>query len=77
MFWLRMRSYTQISEYVDCVAQQTYTLCHSINPCHAEYFYVLHSSPIFILLTCSIPILVVHGPGVVMMHPPKDPLGVV
>ena len=25
------------------------------NPCYAEYFYVLHSSPIFILLTCSIP----------------------
>ena len=29
----------------------------SINPCHAEYFYVLHSSPIFILLTSNIPVL--------------------
>ena len=27
-----------------------------INPCHAEHFYVLHS-PIFILLTCSIPVV--------------------
>ena len=27
------------------------------NPCHAEYFYVLHSSNIFILLICSIPIV--------------------
>ena len=26
------------------------------NPCHTEYFYVLHSSPIFTLLTCTIPI---------------------
>ena len=24
------------------------------NPCHAEYFYVLHSSLIFIILACSI-----------------------
>ena len=27
------------------------------NPCQAEYFYVLHSSPIFILLICSIPVV--------------------
>ena len=26
----------------------------NLNPCHTEYFYVLHSSPTFILLTCSI-----------------------
>ena len=28
----------------------------SFNSCHAEYFYVLHSSPILIMLTCSIAI---------------------
>ena len=28
-----------------------------VNACHAEYFYVLHYSPIFILLTCSIPVV--------------------
>ena len=25
-----------------------------VNPCYAEYFYLLHSSPNFILLTCII-----------------------
>ena len=29
----------------------------SFNPCHAEHIYVLHSSPIFILLTYSIPVV--------------------
>ena len=28
-----------------------------LSVCHAEYFYVLHSFPIFILLTCSIPVI--------------------
>ena len=28
-----------------------------INPCHAEYFYVLHSYPIFIMLNCSIQVV--------------------
>ena len=28
-----------------------------LNPCHAEYVYVLHSSPIYILLDCCIPIV--------------------
>ena len=36
-------------------------ICHSeynkINPCHAEYFFVIHTSPIFISLTCSIPVV--------------------
>ena len=27
------------------------------NPCHDDYFYVLHSSPKFILATYSIPVL--------------------
>ena len=27
------------------------------NPCHAEYLHVLHSSPIFILLTGTIPVV--------------------
>ena len=32
-------------------------LISEINPCHAEYFHVLHSSSILILLTYSIPIV--------------------
>ena len=27
------------------------------NPCHAEHIYVLHFSPIFITLTCYIPVV--------------------
>ena len=30
------------------------------NPCPAEYFYVLHSSPIIIMLICSIPVVCKH-----------------
>ena len=30
---------------------------YSFNPCHDDYFYVLHSSPKFILSTYSIPVL--------------------
>ena len=30
------------------------------NPYHAGYFYVLHSSPIFAYLKCSIPAIGVH-----------------
>ena len=26
-----------------------------LNPCHADYFYVPHSSPVLSLLTCGIP----------------------
>ena len=29
----------------------------SFNPCHAKYLYVQHSSPIFILLNCSFPVV--------------------
>ena len=35
--------------------------CHhlpSFNPCLTEYFYVQHSSPIFILLTCGITVII-------------------
>ena len=28
----------------------------NFHPCHVEYFYVLHSSSIFILVICSIPV---------------------
>ena len=31
-----------------------------VNLCHAECFYALHSSPIFILLTCSIPVVSIY-----------------
>ena len=34
-----------------------YFKCLFFNPYHTEYFYVLHSSPIHILLTCSIPVV--------------------
>ena len=34
-----------------------YNYSSSISPCHAKYFYVPHSFPNFILLTCSIPFL--------------------
>ena len=30
---------------------------NNVNPCHAEYLYVLHSSLIIILLTCRIPVV--------------------
>ena len=33
-------------------------LSNNNNPCHAESFYVLHSSPIFILITCSVPVII-------------------
>ena len=38
----------------------SYCLCDKsfLNPCHVEYFYVLHSFPVFIPLTCSIPVLI-------------------
>ena len=39
------------------VTAQLYNGSYNINPCHAEYYYVLHSSPIFILLTNRIPVL--------------------
>ena len=32
----------------------------SLNPCHAEYLYVLHSSPILILITFSIPVVIMY-----------------
>ena len=41
MFWITVITYTEVKL--------------DFNPCHAEYFYVLHSFPIFILLICSIP----------------------
>ena len=32
----------------------------TVNPCHAEYFYVLYSSPIVCPLTNNIPIMSMH-----------------
>ena len=29
-----------------------------LKPCHVKYFYVLHSFPVFIMLTCSVPVLI-------------------
>ena len=34
-----------------------YIFCKTFNPCHAELFDTLHSSPILILFTGSIPVV--------------------
>ena len=39
------------------ISYQQTTLVGRVNPYYAEYFKVLHSSPIFILLACSIPVV--------------------
>ena len=33
---------------------------YKLNTYHPEYFYVLHSSPIFILITCSILVVKIY-----------------
>ena len=42
------------------------------SPCHADYFYRLHSSPFFILLTCSTPVMHAFASIVETVDPDQD-----
>ena len=44
------------NKIVHCLCKQG----RHINPCHAEYFYILPSSPVFILLTGIIPVVSIY-----------------
>ena len=45
----RQQQYRKILAHTT-VPSKTSVFCHCMNPCHAKYFYVQLSSPIFILL---------------------------
>ena len=51
----RVKSYIWLNELYKEL--QTWLQVHDLNPCYAEYFFALHSSPLFILLTCSISVV--------------------